>query len=236
MFQKEFCKYICVIVVFMFSTPIQAQVNLKVGYIGAKVSAENSNAIINAFNQKLVDEEANVHDNLNNIKFMNGLEIGLRYRLHRVGFELSWSSMSSKSDVYATLPNNQLFQDKWFYSLTEYSVGIENYLGKFGYGASIGYRTYRIKTDIPGVQRKKSLINSESGLASKFYLLFQYPGQKVGIAFKPYVQVPLTGLNISKFDQALQEQIIENYQAPVNLEDDITLFGISILLYNGKQD
>ena len=116
-----------------------------------------------------------------------------------------------------------------------YSFGLENYIGKFGYGAAIGYRTARIKTDIVGAPRKKETITAESGFASKFYLIFQYPGEKVGIAFKPYVQVPLTNIDISSFDQELNIQLDKNYVAAKPLEERFFIYGISIVLYNGKQ-
>lgn len=226
-----FCIFFC-----LSQGHLLAQLNLKVGYNGARVNAKKTNEIIDQFNKTLLAQSTNFHDDLNTIKFMHGIEIGLRYRLRNIGFELGWSSISSKGDVYANLVDNKLFQDKWYYSLTEYSAGVENYFGKFGYGASIGYQTYRIKTDITGVQRKKSLIEAENALTSKLYLIFQFPGDLVGIAFKPYVQIPLGKYNISAFDQSLNEQIQAGYQSTGNYEEDMKLFGISILLYNGKQN
>ncbi|MBK8624871.1 MAG: hypothetical protein IPN86_04715 [Saprospiraceae bacterium] len=50
-------------------------------------------------------------------------------------------------------------------------------------------------------------------MASKFYLIFQYPGDKVGIAFKPYIQVPLKDIDISDFDQEINVQLNSSFQA-----------------------
>ncbi|MEZ4909239.1 MAG: hypothetical protein R2774_00090 [Saprospiraceae bacterium] len=215
---------------------LYSQLNLKVGYNGVKLNPKKTIEIIDKFNTTLLSQSTTLHDDLNKIKNMHGIEIGLRYRIRNIGFELSWSSISTKNDVYATLSNDQLFQDKWYYSLTEYSLGVENYFGKLGYGAALGYQTYRIKTDITGVQRKKSPVVTESGATSKFYLIFQFPGDLVGIAFKPYFQIPLGKYNISSFDQTLNEQIQEGYQSTGNYDEDMQLFGISILLYNGRQN
>ena len=93
----------------------------------------------------------------------------------------------------------------------------------------------RMKTDISGTQRKKRLVVDESGLASKFYLIFQFPGEKVGIAFKPYVKFPIKNLDISAFDQELNVQLDKTYVATKPQEERFFLFGISIVLYNGRQ-
>jgi hypothetical protein len=215
---------------------IFGQLNIKVGYTGGFTKAPELNTIVSDFNETFVSKyNGKLGDALDEIRSLHGLEIGLRYRMGGVGMELSWHNMSDKSDVFGTLNSGINFQDKWFTSLTEYSFGLENYIGKLGYGASIGYRTVRIKTDIAGAPRKKQSVTTESGFASKFYLLFQYPGEKVGIAFKPYVQVPLKNIDISSFDQELNVQLNESYISSKPLEERFFIYGISIVLYNGKQ-
>lgn len=213
------------------------QLNIKVGYTGGFTKAPVLNAIVDRFNADFVknNPEGKLEDPLDQIRSLHGLEVGLRYRLKSVGFELSWHNMSDRSDVFGTLNNKSRFVDKWFTSLTEYSLGVENYFGNFGYGASIGYRTARTKTDITGAPRKKQLITNESGFANKFYLIFQYPGDKVGIAFKPYVQFPLKEVDVSSFDQELNVQLDNAYQAVQPQTERFFMYGISIVLYNGRQ-
>jgi hypothetical protein len=220
-----------------WSISITCQVNIKVGYTGGFTKAPTMNNVVDRFNADFLknNPEGKLDDALDQIKSLHGLEIGLRYRVNSVGFELSWHNMSDKSDVFGTLNDKSSFQDKWFTSITEYSLGVENYFGNFGYGASLGYRTARIKTDIVGAPRKKRLVTNESGLASKFYLIFQYPGDKVGIAFKPYVQVPIKDIDISSFDQELNVQLNNTYQAVKPQEERFFMFGLSIVLYNGRQ-
>lgn len=213
------------------------QINLKVGYTGGFTKAPVLNNIVDRFNSNFLSTQSNgkLDDALDQVRSLHGLEIGVRYRMNKVGFELSWHNMSDKSDVFGTLNDKTSFQDKWYTSLTEYSLGVENYFGLFGYGASIGYRTARIKTDITGAPRKKRTVSNESGLASKFYLIFQYPGEKVGIAFKPYVQMPIQNINVSNFDQELNAQLDNNYLAKNPQEEKFFMYGISIVLYNGRQ-
>ena len=214
------------------------QLNIKVGYSNGFLDAPVLNKMVTDFNEGFVKKigGGSIDDQLDWFKSIHGLEVGLRYRINKVGFELSWNSMSDKSDVFGTLQNKSAFQDKWFLSLTEYSAGIENYFGHFGYGASIGYRTARMKTDITGAPRKKKSILEESGFASKFYLIFQFGGDRVGIAFKPYIQTPFKHLDVSSFDQELNVQFDDAYRAVKPQEERFFMYGISIVLYNGRQD
>ena len=225
-----------IFLIFFIPYSLFSQVNIKVGYIGGFTKADAINKTIKDFNENFTSKYNGIlNDALDEVKSLHGLEIGLRYRMKKVGMELSWHSMSDKSDVFGTLASNVNFQDKWFTSLTEYSFGLENYIGKFGYGASLGFRTLKIRTDISGAPRKKQNIKSESGFASKFYILYQYPGEKVGIAFKPYVQVPLSNFDIGNFDQELNVQLDKNYISNKPLDERFFIYGISIVLYNGKQ-
>ena len=215
-----------------YTASLTAQWNIKVGYAGGFMKAPVLNGVVDKFNNKY----PNFEDKFETFKSIHGLEIGLRYRLRTVGFEATWNSMSARSDFVGKSPgSNSNFQDKWFMSMTEYSIGLENYIGNFGYGATLGYRTFRMKTDITGATRKKRVVVEESGLASKFYLLYQVAGNKVGIAFKPYVQFPLQELDISNFDQDLNVQLDDAYNAEKPQLEKFFMYGISIVLYNGKQ-
>lgn len=213
------------------------QVNIKVGYIGGFTKAPVLNEVVSDFGKRFLTNHptGKMDDALDQFRSLHGLEIGLRYKLSNVGFELSWHNMSDKSDVFATLTDKTNFSDKWYLSLTQYSFGIENYFGHLGYGASLGYRTVRMKTDITGAPRKKRTVTNESGYSSKFYLIFQFPSEKIGIAFKPYVEVPLKNIDISSFDQELNDQLYPSYRAITPQEERFFLYGISIVLYNGRQ-
>ena len=91
-----------------------SQLNIKVGYTGGFTSAPDLNNIVRRFNEDFTGKYGGkLDDALNEIRSMHGLEIGLRYRINRVGFELSWHNMSDKSDVFGQLNDKTNFQDKW---------------------------------------------------------------------------------------------------------------------------
>ena len=212
------------------------QLNIKIGYNGGHSSAPAMNGIITQFNNDFVSKYGGKMESpLDEVKLMNGLEIGARYRMGSVGFELTWNSMSDINDVYGVLSSGTKFQSKWFTSLTQYALGIENYIGNFGYGASLGYRTAKIKSAIDGAKRKRSNIVTDSGLVSKFYLLYQFPSNVVALAIKPYIEVPLKDIDIRNFDQELFYRIDPSYNSPKPINERYMLYGISIVLYNGPQ-
>jgi hypothetical protein len=235
MFLKKRMQTTLVLMLFL-PTITFCQFNIKIGYIGGFTKAPDMNGIISKFNDEFVSKyNGKLDDNLNEIKFLNGLEVGTRYRLNNVGFELTWNSMITKSDAFGALASGNRVQSKWYTSFTQYALGIENYIGNFGYGAAFGYRTARIKTAIEGTQRKKAEVVSQSGWTSRFYLLYQIPSNIVALAIKPYVEIPLKNLDITNFDQELFYKIDKSYVSPKPINERFMMYGISIVLYNGPQ-
>lgn len=200
------------------------QFNIKVGYNAAFVEAPRLNNMVDVYNSGLVKP----YDVLDKFSSLHGLELGVRYRIGNTGFEASWHSGLNTSDVYAEIDGSN-YSKKYFISLTEYALQAENYIGYFGFGAGLGYRTARIKTDIPGSRRKRQELDASSGFNGKLYLIFQIPGEKVALAFKPYIQIPLSELSFPGFAEQL------GLDASTETKDRFRAFGFSIVLYNGKQ-
>jgi hypothetical protein len=223
--------YILIFISFTFQTSY-SQFNIKVGYRGGFSNMGGINSVIKEFNQKYFTLE----DKLDEYKSLHGLELGVRYRMGAAAVELSWCNQTNRSDAVGRLPDGRSFQDKWFLSFTEWAFGLESYLGGyFGYGASIGYTSLNFRTDIEGSRRKRRLAASDDAYNTRFYLLYQYPGEKVSIAFKPYIQFPLSKYNVSGFDQDLNVSLDPEYIALPGREEKLLIYGISILLYNGRQ-
>lgn len=217
-------KILFVLIISCGTLPCVSQFNIKVGYNGAFLNAPNLNKMVDVYNEGL---EKSI-DDLDRFKSLHGLEIGVRYRIGRAGFEASWNSVSTSSDIFAEI-NGANFSKKYWLSLTEYALHAESYFSYFGFGAGLGYRTARMKTDIIGSRRKKQELDVSSGFNGKLYLIFQIPGDKVALAFKPYIQIPLSDLDFSQFgNQLLLDPLPQT-------KDRMKIYGISIVLYNGKQ-
>lgn len=208
----------------VFCQFLQAQFNVKVGYNAAFINAPTLDKMIEDYNQSL---EVTL-DELDRFRSLHGLEIGVRYRMGNSAFEATWHSGLGTSDVFGEI-NGSNFSKKYWMSLTEYAIQAEQYFGFAGFGAGIGHRTARIKTDIPGSRRKRQELDATSGFHGKLYLVFQIPGDKVALAVKPYYQIPLSDLNFEGFAKQL------NASPQTETKDRLQTWGISIVLYNGKQ-
>lgn len=204
--------------------PITAQFNVKVGYNAVFLDIPQVNGMVRQYNAGLAEPL----DDLDEFSSLHGLELGVRYKIGNTGFEASWNSGLGNSDVFAVI-NGSNFSKKYFMSLSEFALHAESYYRWFGFGAGIGYRTARIRTDIAGSRRKRQELDSSSGFTGKIFLIFQIPGDKVALAFKPYYQIPLSDLSFPGF----ANQLGLNPLPDVN--DRFKSFGISIVLYNGKQ-
>lgn len=221
----------------MFTSLIStAQLNIKIGYAGGIVQARELDNVVDDFNAKfkIKNPSGRLDDELDRFSSVHGLEIGLRYRTGNLGFECTWNNFSNKSDIFGALNNQSLFQDKWFLSHTSYGAGVENYIGKIGIGTSVTYRLLKMSTDIAGSTRKRKTIVSDDGFGVRLYLTLQFPGDKVGIAFKPFAELPLGNFDITGFDQELGQQLDNSYKADPK-STRLALYGISIVLYNGLQ-
>ncbi|MFZ1702952.1 MAG: hypothetical protein WAT79_01325 [Saprospiraceae bacterium] len=211
-------------IMYVWTFPLLAQFNIKVGYNAAFVKVPTINNMIDQYNEGLEE----TFDALDPFRSLHGLEIGVRYKMGKAAFEASWTSVSNSSDVFA-VENGANFSKKYWLSLTEYSVNAESHFSYFGFGAGIGYRTSRMKTDILGARRKKQELDRSSGFNGKLYLIFQIPGEKVALAVKPYIQIPLSDLDFPAFANKL------NLDPIPQTKERFQVFGISIVLYNGKQ-
>jgi hypothetical protein len=234
-FTKHIAKAISLVI--LIHTGAFGQLNIKVGYAGAFPQKSGINSVIERFNNTL---GVKLEDKMDPISSLHGITVGVRYRLKRVGFEASWQSLSTKSDYFGDITvGGQDFNnvaDKWFVSETDYSFGIENYFGNFGYGASLGLGTLRCKTDVVGSSRKKRAVTESQSPNGKFYLIFQYASHNVGAAIKPYVQFPLGDYDVTSFDLDLNRTYDPSYTLINKLETRYTTFGVSIVLYNGQQE
>ena len=184
------------------------------------------NEIISRFN----DDKPFLEQPLNEINFLSGLELGLRYRIGISAFEIGWGSGSAEAEAFGT-DNGTPFQEAMTTSFRTYSIGVDNFLGDFGFGASLGNRRLKITTDISGFDRDRTVM-TDTGLSSRFHIFYQVKSNSVSLTLKPYIEIPWDSYNVS----ALNKEYFPDSTIPDDAFDtDITIFGISLLFYNGPQ-
>jgi len=217
------------LLLFLFSLtviPSNGQLNIKVGYSGSYGEANEINGVINRFN----DERPFLEQKLNEMHLLSGLEIGFRYRLGISAFEISWGNVSAESEAFGT-DNGVPFEERLTTSLRSYSVTFDNFLGDFGFGASLATRKLKMKTDIAGFNRDRQIL-SDSGLISRFHIFYQLVSNNVSLTIKPFVEYPWEKLNV----YGLEREYFPDSTLPAqDFDADLTVFGVSFLFYNGPQ-
>ena len=218
------------IVCFVFATfnLAEAQFNIKVGYSIAYTEGKGINAIIDRYN----DENPWLEQKFKNYHYLNGLEIGVRYKWHNLGIDLSLNTLSKKSEGLGTNQNTGVFfSDEWNLSLSEYSIGLENYIGGIGIGAALGSRNCKISTNIASSGRDKN-VYIDSEYSTKFYLVLSLPSNSTAVAVKPYIQFPIKKFNVASMENEIFK---DNPRDSSLFDEDFVFYGISLLLYNGPQ-
>jgi len=220
-------RYICFIAVFASCSVLSlltAQLNLGVGFSAASVYIGENNDILQEYNSI---NQATLEQAYPDLKIMTGVFVSLRYKLERVAFELSWENL--ERDINSVL----VFDDKTgqvnnlYYNLTSTSLGVENHIHRFGYGASLASRLFSIKSDIINTDFKRK-IERQREFSTKVYLMYTIQKSRlISLQLKPFIQIPLGSYQLSGLQEELQSTSAqEKSSSPF-------LFGLTLVFYNG---
>ena len=204
-----------------------AQLNIKIGYGAHWTNPESHNAIYSQFNsdRPWLDAE------LKELKFLQGLQLGLRYRTeYNTAFELTWANSFKRNIATGTDPSdNNNFYRRVSYNLNEVGLGLEYIFGSVGLGASINMDL--LKT---GVRRADGAntrnLSSETAYSSTLFLTFH--SGKSGVlsaALRPFIKVPWTSFDFSSLDQELN-----GTSSGLETKEDLMTLGISLIFFNGN--
>ena len=130
-----------------------------------------------------------------------------------------------------TVGSSESFDSEWKSSLTNLYVGLENYYGWFGYGATIGYQQlkYRNKTSITSENIE---IIKQNALTSRFYLIIESVSEQTSFSLRPFVSFNWEPYNL----QELELELFPDSTTPtIDFDEDMMVFGISLLVYNGPR-
>lgn len=204
------------------------QFNIKVGYASNYVQFEEVDDLFTRYNAEFMSSS-----DLKAARLLHGIEFGARYMFgETVGLDFAVSSTKSKSEALGVLETPDLSVDtEWKIGLLNYSLGLENHHGPFGYGASIGYQRIKFSNSKTPTRQDVEVV-SQSALASKFYLIMEASSKNIAFSFRPYISVNWDAYDVSD----VQRQLFPGDATPVTgIASDPLIFGISILFYNGPQ-
>ena len=219
-------KIIIFAAILFLSAELTAQLNGEAGYTVAYVKADKTNALIDYYNangtNKLTD--------MKSLHILDGFNIGATYRMGLWKTGIFWESLSSTlSSVEGDIDQNTGLERKLYFYMNSLSGVIEFQYNSIGFGTSVDYNYFSIKTSISGTESKIPL-HKENFYSSKIYMIFYMRGSdNLGIAFKPYVRMPWSESSVDAVRDFLQ------IDKSFNTTEKFIQFGITFTLLNGPQ-
>lgn len=215
-----------IIFIGVLTIEVNAQINFKIGYNYTYAPFSVNNEVLAQYNASI----SRIEQSFKPLHSFHGIHLGFRYKAAPMAIEFSWEHGTKDLQAIGYITNDEVFTKKLYYSTNQYSLGLENYFGAFGYGATIGKQKFKIKTDISNTDVKRGIVN-QSEYVSKFYLIYTiHEGNAISLVVKPYVQIPWQGYDI----QALQTELLPSSTDIVPKEDSFQ-YGLTLLFYNGRQ-
>jgi hypothetical protein len=213
----------------------KAQFNFKIGYDPTYINLDKVN-----FVSKNLNEKAPVLDKkLQNVKFMNGIEVGLRYRINNIALEGGWCTrFVTRNQVFYTDASKETKKTQFFNANTQtYNLGATLSFGKYGFGATVD-RNFLNFTEKDAEQSKRLKVFDKSLRYNSTTFFLQREGQLsdvLSFVVRPYVQLPTRAMvNIKSFQTAFAPQsTVEN---PDGYEQNMTMLGIKFIFFNGEQN
>ena len=218
--------FLSIVAFFLFSNPINAQLNITTGYELNYQLANDFNDIIKEFNTQndFLDE------NLDELRIMHGLQLGLQYEIEDfLAFTLGWKYRFKNSESSGIDPNtSEEVRRDLFIRQNVISVGFENKFGLVGYGATFDYNRTRFRQEKNNSNNKED-ISSGQNFSSTFFLSFtSSPSNQTKLSVRPYIQVPWSKLNLDQLNMELNES-----SGTEKIEDGFLSFGLMLIFLNG---
>ncbi len=229
------CKYYLVFLVTLISCSsnvLEAQFNFKVG-IGSKyMLAPTYNNLVELYNEDN-DDNYNIEEELNNLRFVNGVHLGIRRKTDAISYEISWEYLSSKSQTFGEESlNGPLFEQTIYYTVIDTYLGLEYASSdNFSYGITLGPRSTRIRRDIGNSDNKINMTKAGNPQwTSKVYTQVMLGGRSsIRFALRPYYEFAWSKLDLS--------QVVSDLNIPYSgdTQESFHSFGLTLLFYNGPQ-
>ncbi len=206
-----------------FSTPVNAQFNLKTGYSFSILSPPGLDKVISDFNQSQSYDHS-----FSNLRWFHGFELGVRYRTGIHNFELTYQDAYNRLNATGLNPGTGAsYEDKLKFSVESAAFGYQLGDGVIALGTDLQYQWYFAKY-VPGLDTVK-FRNVQEMLGFEFYTLLTLQGdQGVDMAAKFYMVLPTKYYNLEPLADAL------GTEDPLG-QDKWIRFGITLMFYNGEK-
>lgn len=211
-----------VVLMIMASSIVHAQFNVKIGYNPIFGAFNGVNAIQDAY----ISNNGEIQNGFNDLSFMHGIQLGVRYRIGTFGVELGWESLSSNREALSFNSNNEVFTVREYdHDLKTWILALDQYFRPVGFGAALTRTNYSVGREI-GNNRIPILDESQWGLRLQLNLVIQ-ESSRVSFLIRPYYQFYLNDFNI--------EPLAADLNNTAATTESLSYFGLSLVFYNGRR-
>ncbi len=223
-------KNIIFLVFIFFSCLAKAQINVLVGYDLALKKPAEINAGILRYNT----ENPALSKKMPEIWNMNGLDLGLRYRVGFVALEghyvTKFKNVGSRQQIADDVLKNYLkLNDQGI------SFGVTTYYNRLGFGAAWEQHNFRMARKFPD---DKKYVNAfaEAKKYTTLNLFVDFStklNENMGFVFRPYYQFGLNGDDINQ--SAVDANLLLNPKVDATANTKWGFWGVKFIFSNGKQ-
>lgn len=210
---------------FFFHFILMAQLNIIGGYEGGYTSANSYNGILNQY--KLGQDS--LQKSFGSYNLTNGIAVGFNYRTsNNISFEAIWSEKPRDLIARGVNPaNGRGFTNKLKTGLRTITFSMQTHFDNFIIGAGVSNDVMRLRYGTNTTE--EAILFTENRWAGRFYAgVFLKASPFLSISLRPYIQIPIGTLNFTNLEKALNN-------SERNVEESLSYFGITLLLYNGSQ-
>jgi len=207
----------------LMSIQVYGQFNSKIGYSAWFHNMSEVDALFADFS----NENEWLTKDLDGFSFTNSLEIGVKYRMNRLTFELGIISGQGESKAIGTNPSSQVNEEiRWKLSHFDYHVNVIQHFG--GWGVGIGIANQRIKfREFNRISSEFMDVSSERNIAGRVFVQVEVPSNTVSFCLRPFYQFSLDDYDIRPLASTLGVSGANTQGQKV--------IGISLLFFNGPQ-
>ena len=220
-------RFSLIILILGLSGSLSAQFNIAVGYSLGYTPADEINRLVSDFN--VTFNENYFGDEMPELHYLHGINVGLRWKYDLVSLELNWERMNRTREALGETALDQVFRKTIYYNINNYTAGLESNFGNFGLGLAIGLRNFEIKEEIGSTNKRRSFLDDQQYFLKPTLSVNLAGGENVGLTIKPYLQIPLNTIGLDPLSDELDLD-------PTGSEEPLWMGGISFIFYNGSQD
>jgi len=202
------------------------QLNLSVLYSASYSQPDVHQSIIDQYNA----DRPGLTSSFEDIRFLNGYGLGLRYKVDRIAFNTRWENQVDRLQASGTDNNNADFEQDLFFKLTTFSFGLESFFSEhFSIHGSFEFNNARYRTEIND-QDKFDLAN-DWATGSTFSIGYNFiGGNLMHVSLRPFVHISWTNHDLTGLHTALNP----DQTTSSDFDEEFFNFGIKLIFYNGQ--